>query len=122
MFPPIDLSHLFKSLYTYVIKRTAPYQMTFYAKINRALLANSSNRAGLKKELKKLARDDKYIEFKDQIYYALAEIELQESNKPKGIEYLLLSAQSPPSNKTQKGKTYIKLADIYFANINEIIS
>lgn len=100
--------------YSYVIKRTAPYQMTFYAKINRALLANGSNRNALKKDLLKLAKDDKYIEFKDQIYYALAEIELQENNKPKAIEYLQTSAASPPSNNTQKGKTYIKLADLYF--------
>ena len=100
--------------YSYVIKRTAPYQMTFYAKINRALLANGSNRKALKKDLLKLARDDKYIEFRDQIYYALAEIELQDNDKPEAITYLQKSAAAPPSNETQKGKTYIKLADLYF--------
>lgn len=101
-------------LYSYVIKRNAPYEMIFYSKINRALLANSSDREGLKKELIKLSKDDKYEEFKDQIYYALGEIELQEQNKSKAIEYFLLSASYPSSNVTQKGKTYIKLADLYF--------
>ncbi len=100
--------------YSYVIKRNAPYQMIFYSKINRALMANSSDRNSLRKELLKLAKDDKYIEFKDQIYYALAELELQDVNKPKAIEYLQLSASAPSSNVTQKGKTYIKLADLYF--------
>lgn len=100
--------------YSYVIRKNPPYQMGFYAKINRALLANSSDRKGLQKELRKLAKDDKYIEFKDQIYYALAELELQDKNKPKAIEYLLQSAAAPASNETQKGKTHIKLADLYF--------
>jgi tetratricopeptide (TPR) repeat protein len=101
-------------LYSYVIKRNAPYQMIFYSKINRALLANSSDRGGLKKELLKLSKDDKYEEFKDQIYYALGEIELQEQQKDQAVDYFLKSASYPSSNVTQKGKTYIKLADLYF--------
>lgn len=100
--------------YSYVIKRNAPYEMIFYSKINRALIANSSDRKSLRKELLKLAGDEKYDEFKDQIYYALAELELQDKNKPKAIKYLQLSASYPSSNETQKGKTYIKLAYLYF--------
>jgi tetratricopeptide (TPR) repeat protein len=103
-------------LYSYVIKKNNNYQMGFYSRINRALLASSSNRGVLKKELEKLAKDEKYIEFRDQIYYALADIELQQANKETGIDYLEQSASYPPSNKTQKGKTFLRLADVYFEN------
>jgi len=101
-------------LYKYVAKKNAPYQMVFYSKLNRGLLANSSNRSAMKKDLLKLAKDEKYIEFRDQIYYALADIELQGNRKTQGIEYLEQSAGFPPSSKTQKGKTFIRLANIYY--------
>ena len=103
-------------LYSFVIKKNNNYHMGFYSKLNRALLASSSNRGALKKELENLAKDEKYIEFRDQIFYALAEIELQKDNKETGIEYLEQSASYPASNKTQKGKTFLRLADVYFEN------
>jgi hypothetical protein len=103
-------------LYSYVIKKSNNYQMGFYSRINRALLASSSNRGALKRELEKLAKDVKYIEFRDQIFYALADIELQQANKETGVDYLEQSASYPPSNKTQKGKTFLRLADLYFDN------
>ena len=103
-------------LYSYVIKKNNNYQMDFYSRINRALLASSSNRGALKKELEKLAKDEKYIEFRDQIYYALADIELQDANQVAGIDFLEQSASYPPSNPTQKGKTFKRLADVYFEN------
>ena len=101
-------------LYEYVSRKSDVYQMVFYSKINRALLASSSNRPALKKDLLELAKDEKYAEFRDQIYYALADLELQEENKLQGIEYLEKSASFPPSTKLQKGKTFIRLANIYY--------
>lgn len=100
--------------YSYVIKKSASYQMVFYSKINRALVASSRDRGRLKEELLDLAKDEKYIEFRDQIFYALADIELQEYHKVQGIDYLEKSAASPPSNPKQKAKTFKRLADVYF--------
>lgn len=100
--------------YTYVIKKSSSYQMVFYSKINRALSASSKDRGALKEELIDLAKDEKYIEFRDQIYYALANIELQDYHKEEGVDYLEQSAASPPSNPKQKAKTFKALADVYF--------
>ncbi len=100
--------------YTYVMKKSNSYQMVFYSKINRALSASNRDRGNLKEELVDLAKDEKYLEFGDQIYYALADIELQEYNKNEGIRYLEKSASSPPSNPKQKAKTFKRLADVYF--------
>ena len=101
--------------YSKVIKMNPDYEMTFYAKINRAL-SGGGNKAELKKELLAMARDEKNLEYLDQIYYALADIELQEGNKPEGIAYLEKSAAASTDNLHQKTKTYLRLADIYFAD------
>ncbi|MBL4704517.1 MAG: tetratricopeptide repeat protein, partial [Flavobacteriales bacterium] len=99
--------------YTKVIRMNPDYEMTFYAKINRAL-AGGGNREELKKELLAMVRDEKNAEYLDQIYYALADIELQENNKSEGIAYLEKSAKASKENLHQKTKTYLRLADIYF--------
>lgn len=101
-------------LYSYVTKKSADYKMAFYSRINRALIANSKDRENLKQELLSLAKDEKYIEFRDQIYFAVANIELQAGNKESGVMYLERAASYPPSNTTQKGKTFLRLADVYF--------
>ena len=103
-------------LYAQVIKRNPTYQMAFYARINRALAFDSStgNSDEVRKALMKMLRDDKNIEFQDQIYYALAELELAEQNEPEGIDFLTKATQASVSNNTIKGKAFLKLAEIYF--------
>lgn len=98
--------------YTKVIRGDAPYQMSFNARIQRAFLGNGEK---VEKELRKMLRDAKNSEFKDQIYYALAELELKNDNKAKGKEYLTLSAFYSIDNTRQKGMAYERLADMSFA-------
>ena len=64
--------------YTKVLKYNAPFEMNFSARINRAMLGGDSK---LKNQLLKMLRDEKNAEFKDQIYYALAEISFKEFRK-----------------------------------------
>jgi tetratricopeptide (TPR) repeat protein len=106
--------------YKIVIKRNPNYDMTFMAKINLAEIFEKSggDAKELKKQLKKMANDDKNIDYLDQIYYALGKIELNEKNDEKAIEYFTLSAQASSSNKTQKVKTYLALADYYYSKSN----
>ena len=91
--------------------------MTFYAKINRAL-SGGGDKSELKKELLSMAKDDKNIDYLDQIYYALGDLELKENNKEEGIAYLLKSAESNTSNVHQETKTYLRLANLYFEDKN----
>jgi len=103
--------------YKQVIKLNPPYEMAFNAKIKRATAFNleSGNANEIKKQLRKMLRDEKNIEYQDQIYYALANMEIKENNEPQGIEYFKLSIQKSVSNKTQKAMSYLSLADIYFS-------
>lgn len=104
-------------LYAEVISRNPDYEMAFYAKINRALAFDVT--AGKSEEIKavlfKMLKDDKNIEYKDQIYYALAELELKEKNEPKAIEYLKLATTKSVKNGNAKGLAFLKLGDIYFS-------
>ena len=54
--------------------------MAFQAKINRALSFSGDDSKSIKAQLLKMLKDDKNIEFFDQIYYALAEIEFKNKN------------------------------------------
>ena len=49
-----------------------------------------------------MTKDPKNRDYRDQIYYTLAEIEFKEDNREKGIEYLTSSAQTSTTNKKQK--------------------
>ena len=102
--------------YDNVLKLNPPYEMTFNAKIKRATLldAGSGQTNEIKKELKKMLKDDKNKEYRDQIYYALGMIALNEGNKEQAIEYFKLSSISSVFNTTQKVMSYLKLAELYF--------
>lgn len=106
-------------LYANVIKMKPPYEMVFNSRIKRAGLfeANSGNSREMKKQLLRMLRDAKNIEYLDQIYYALALIEEKEKHftgTGGAIDYLKQSARYSTSNVKQKGLSYLKLANIYF--------
>lgn len=93
------------------------YDMAFNAQINRAKLYDigSGGSKPIKKQLNKMLKDDKNIEFQDQIYYALADIAQKENDVPLALTYLSKSIKASTSNNTQKALSYLKRADIYFA-------
>ncbi len=103
--------------YKNVIALNPKYEMAFNAKINHASVFNSEtdNSKNLVKELEKMLKDDKNIDYQDQIYYALANIAFNEGDKKQAIEYYLLSAHTSKKNDNQKALSYLALADIYFA-------
>lgn len=103
-------------MYTKVIKRNAPYEMEFNARINRALMASeeSGQLADIKKELKKMARDDKNVDYLDRIYFALADIAMDEDDKPLALDYLNKSIRANTTNPTQKAISYYTVGDIHF--------
>lgn len=99
--------------YAKVLKGSAPFPMAFNARLKKAFLGTGDK---TRKSLNKMLRDAKNAEFKDQIYYALAGIELKQGNTDKGVEYLHQSAFYSVSNTRQKGMAYEKLADMRFSS------
>jgi tetratricopeptide (TPR) repeat protein len=99
-----------------VIKLNPPYEMTFNARINMALSYESGDvsRKDIEKQLQKMLRDDKNIDFQDQIYYAWGNLYVKENNKANAIDYYIKSASVSKGNTIQQAKTYLTIADIYY--------
>jgi hypothetical protein len=89
----------------------APFEMQFNARINRAFLGKDEK---VKREIVKMLRDDKNTEFRDQLYYALANLLLQENNRIEAIVALHKSTYYSTSNKRQQATSYEKLATLSY--------
>ncbi len=89
----------------------APFEMQFNARINRAYLGKDEK---IKKELQKMLRDDKNTEFRDQLYYALAKLYLQENNRAEAIILLHKSTYFSTVNKRQQAVSYEELGNLSY--------
>lgn len=102
--------------YRDVIKKNPSYDIAFHAKIFAAQCyeAGSGSSSDIVKELYKMLKDRKNIDYKDEIYYALAEIAIKENRQDEGIDLLIKSANSSINNTYQKGMSYLRLAGLFF--------
>lgn len=110
--------------YRSILKMNPDYTMRFNAKISLAMAFDVSGGSSeeIKKELKKMLKDEKNEEFRDQIYYALAELALKENDEPLAIDYLKKSTKVSVSNNKQKALSFLKLADIYFEQPSYVLA
>jgi tetratricopeptide (TPR) repeat protein len=101
--------------YAKVVKMNPDYEMSFYAQINQALAYNRKlDSKAIKSTLTKMLRDEKNKDFRDQIYYALADVEIKQGEEELGIEHLIASVKASTTNTKQKALSFLKLGDIYF--------
>jgi len=100
--------------YATVLKNNPSYVMDFNARIKMAECYTGGDSKEVYKQLNKMLKDIKNVEFKDQIYYALAQIALKEKETDKAVDYLKKSVASSVSNEKQKAFSALQLADIYF--------
>ena len=106
-----------KEYYSTSLRFNSTYEMQFNARMKRAYMGADEK---VKMELLKMLRDLKNAQFKDQIYYALADMEMEKSNTPKAKEYYTLSAFYSVSNNRQKGMAYEKMGNLSFSERNYI--
>lgn len=99
-----------------ILKMRPDYRVEFYTRIQMAMSynLNTGGAEEVRKMLFKMLNDDKYIEFQDQIYYALAEMSYAERDFEQTIDYLLQSAEVSTANTKQKGVSFLRLGQIYF--------
>ena len=99
-----------------VIKLKPEYEMLFNAKISRALAFNTEGeeQGSIKKMLRKMLKDKKNEDYKDQIYYALADIAFKEEKDSLAIDYLTKSAAYSTTNTKQKAVTYLRLGQYFY--------
>ncbi len=104
-----------------VLESKPAYEMLFNANLrliqsgwaNKKISSEEANNS-----LEKLLRDDKNAEYRDQIYFVMAEIALQDGQRPSAIAYLRKSLDFNKNNTVQRAESYLKLAELYFEDEN----
>ena len=99
-----------------VVKMNPDYEFKFNALLSRARAFNPkyNDSSKLISEIEKMLKDDKNIDYKDQIYYALAEIAIKEDNEDLAKDHLLNYTASNLGNDQQQSISHLALANIYF--------
>ena len=102
--------------FTYVYKSNAAFDMAFNAHLNQLSIAeqNSSKKNDRIKTLQALLKDDKNSDNVDQIYFQIG-CSYQEAGNSKQAEVnYKQSVLKSKRNQTQKGLSYLALANLYF--------
>jgi TolA-binding protein len=106
-----------RQMFAEAVKLKPEFELEFQAAIALAMASEGeSDNQELRKRLRKLLRDDKNIDFQDQIYYALAILDEKEKNKENALANYKKSVRTSTINREQKGLSYLALAEIYFAD------
>jgi tetratricopeptide (TPR) repeat protein len=99
------------------VKSNPTYELFFYARLNMGQVVAVTKNKSLKKFRKyfvKLLKDEKNKEYRDKIYYEMAEFEVKQDNLPLAIEHYNSSVRASVNNDRQKSYSYLKLGKIYY--------
>uniref|UniRef100_UPI003D7F8B17 type IX secretion system periplasmic lipoprotein PorW/SprE n=1 Tax=Pedobacter sp. TaxID=1411316 RepID=UPI003D7F8B17 len=115
--------HYQQALYFYkkVEKSNAPFDLYFNALLSRFRLYGLLGQKDLdeRKPILALLKEDKSMEFRDQLYDRLAQIEEAKADYDAAEKYNQLALQSNHQNKYQQGISYLRLADLQFQHFKD---
>lgn len=104
--------------YERAIKHTFDPVMEVYARLNSIRQQDSTgNDNSIQQninELLKMARKEKYENYRDVIYYTAAQMELERNNIPGAQALLLKATQYGQDNQEQRNRSFLQLADLAF--------
>lgn len=104
--------------YTKAISHTTDPVMEVYARLSLVRVNKDDSENYIEKNiatLVKMAKRDKYQDYRDIIYYMAAQMELERKNTDGAIALLLKSTQYTSNNLLQRNKAYLQLAELSFA-------
>jgi tetratricopeptide (TPR) repeat protein len=105
--------------YKKCLSTNPPYELDFYSRLNMAQVTELSSKSDVRnarKHFAKLLNDKKNRDFKDKIYFELAEFEFKQNNLTEAIGYFNESIQNGKNNRV-KGESYLRLGQIYYDSI-----
>ena len=110
--------------YSKVENSNAPFEMYFNAKLSKIRINDALNKltTNRKQALLKLLKDEKNLDYTDQIYYEVAEDYYADKDFEQAIHYYQLSAQKSTINPNQKGLSYLKIAELNFKDLRDYVS
>lgn len=101
-----------QNYYNKVIRRSPPYEMSFNATLNAALCGIEKGET--KNRLQRLLKDPRNDEYRDQIFYAMAQSDFYRSDTASGIRNLESSVFWSIRNPYQKALSSLDLAEYHF--------
>ncbi|MDB4922284.1 tetratricopeptide repeat protein [Mucilaginibacter sp.] len=110
--------------YNKIASSNVSFEMAFNASLNRIRIDDArdgikTNRTG---RLLALLKEPNNKDFKDQIYFQVAELQMIDKNVDGAIKNYKLSVSNSVKNQNQKGLSYLRLATIYFKNKADYLS
>ncbi len=110
--------------YAKVESSNAPFEMYFNSKLSKIRINDllSGQTSSRRQQLSKLLKDDKNLDFIDQIYYEIAEDYLSKKDFANAEKYYKTSVLQTTTNGYQKGLSYLKLAELNFKEIRNYVN
>jgi len=110
--------------YNKIASSNVSFEMAFNASLNRIRIDDARNgvKTSRTERLLALLKEPNNKEFKDQIYYQVAEMQMVDKNVDGAIKNYKLSVRNSVKNQSQKGLSYLRLATIYFKNKADYIT
>ncbi|MEJ8803727.1 type IX secretion system periplasmic lipoprotein PorW/SprE [Pontibacter sp. H249] len=108
--------------YSKILRRNPPYDLGFFSRLNIGQVSELEDKQDMERianYYKKLLKDDKNTEYKNKIYYEMAQFELRKQNYDKALAYLEQSLRTPGSLQNQKAYSYVSAGEIYFDNLSK---
>jgi tetratricopeptide (TPR) repeat protein len=117
MFDRTGKTELSEELYADAIKHTTDPVLDIYARLNLVRINKDGGENYLEKnidELKKMARRDKYVDYRDVIYFMMAQMEMERNNFDAAQAYLIKGAGYNNGNIGSKSKAFLQIADLSY--------
>ncbi|HSU51066.1 MAG TPA: hypothetical protein VLJ41_10765, partial [Segetibacter sp.] len=120
MYQLVDKNEEAINFYSRSMAHTTDPVMDVYARLNSIRISNSDKKDFLQQNidaLLKMARRDKYINYRDIIYYAVANIELERKNYANAQNDLLKSVKYSDNNAFQRSQSFLLLGDLNYSRM-----
>jgi tetratricopeptide (TPR) repeat protein len=104
--------------YTIVSKSNVEFNMAFNANLNRIRIEDSRNGIKVSRltRLRSLLKNSNNNDFTDQVYYQIAQLQFNDGAIEDALKSYRQSVNSSTKNQSQKGLSYLRMADILFKN------
>ena len=110
---------LAQSYYERAVNQTVDPVMAVYARLYAIKVNKSGGDNYIDKniaELVRMARHERFSDYRDIIYYMAGEMELERNNIEGARQMLLKATQFDNGNPTQRNRAYLKLAELAYAD------
>lgn len=107
-----------EKLYNKAIAHTTDPVMDIYARLNLVRINKEGGENYIDQniaDLMKMARRDKYYDYRDVVYYMAAQMEIERNNPAAAQDYLLRAAKYNNGNLASRSSAFLQIADLAFA-------